>query len=180
MTGQRRDAQGRRDSHTSDGKPKPSRLEVGVRHHVSGAVLACQPRAFDIEVIDHSVAEILSEYRGGAPAERVRLDMMCRHGDENGADAKATLTAARKILGNEPGDEFLLSGFVFYLEHAFGASIEDIAADMWARVTVQSCGARPARVSCECDVVEDGLAAILLWFAANRTDQLAEEESASE
>jgi hypothetical protein len=65
--------------------------------------------------------------------------------------------------------ENFLSTVVFDLEIYYCAHITKIYCDQWAAVVVQRRDG--SIVSCECDRVEDGIAAIWRWFYTNETRQ---------
>jgi len=104
-----------------------------------------------------------------------RLGMVCRHGEEGVAAADAEMARAREIMAT-PGeiavdatDATFLTCVVQWLWWEHSAEITGLYTDQWSAVKAEvTCGDLKGR-GCyvECDLVEDGLAAAVVWFSEN-------------
>ena len=105
------------------------------------------------------------------------LGMVCRHGDENTANSDDVMTRACRIL-DLPDTEraAFTTAAVYWLNWRHDAYIHRIACDAWAGVWVRTYGRDTAgededmlEIVVQCDDVEDGIAAIIIWLDENRT-----------
>jgi hypothetical protein len=114
--------------------------------------------------------------------EVVRLPMVCIHSEEGLEHADNLRSKVRRILtfaSEHPcTDADFTSRVVVNLHWNWGADVE-FACDQWfgvyAKVEVPIEGSSEwstvLQVSCECDRIEDGMAAIYEWFHENRAEE---------
>lgn len=92
---------------------------------------------------------------------RVKLDMLCGCGPDDLAEANSVRAWAKQAV--EADDANFMSRAAFRISSNYDLELS-IYADQWFLVSAKS---RDTYVSVECDRVEDGVAAILMWCREN-------------
>ncbi|HEV2172158.1 MAG TPA: hypothetical protein VGR71_01260 [Nitrospira sp.] len=101
---------------------------------------------------------------------------ICRHGDEHIAEAEALKKEVYEWLGEKytVGDGNFLTIVVLELNWEHSAHISSIYCDQWSMVCADSLDEK-FKVTVQCDIVEDGIAAVYKAFREHHGTPVPDE-----
>lgn len=101
---------------------------------------------------------------------------ICRHGDENIAEAEALKAEVYAQLGEKYviSDGNFLTAVVLELNWEYSAGITGIHCDQWSMVCADSLDEK-FKVTVQCDIVEDGIAAVYKAFREHHGTPVPDE-----